>query len=100
MMNDAVTPIADTAPQWLGEWPVNYGYWIDHALLLVKAIPLSDHCHDHHHGHYHHHQQYIVINNITSSINNNNKFIYISPYVYNKYIYNTIYTYTTGIDRK
>jgi len=36
MSNDAVGSIADTAPQWLGEWPVNYGYWIDNALLLVK----------------------------------------------------------------
>ncbi|XP_031559865.1 high-affinity choline transporter 1-like, partial [Actinia tenebrosa] len=35
MTNKAVTKISTTAPIWMGEWPVNYGYWIDHAMLLV-----------------------------------------------------------------
>ncbi|KXJ09271.1 high-affinity choline transporter 1 isoform X2 [Exaiptasia diaphana] len=35
LSHDAVTNIEITAPKWLGEWPVNYGYWIDHAFLLV-----------------------------------------------------------------
>ncbi|KAK3755104.1 hypothetical protein QZH41_017926 [Actinostola sp. cb2023] len=35
MTHKAVSNISSTASTWLGVWPENYGYWIDHAFLLV-----------------------------------------------------------------
>jgi len=35
MVNKAVTKVSDTSSSWLGQWPDNYGQWIDFALLLV-----------------------------------------------------------------
>lgn len=35
LVNKAVTNISTTSNTWVGEWPKNYGPWVDFALLLV-----------------------------------------------------------------